>query len=187
GAWCPETRDSLETAGRAYAHASGHPVRLRLPLERRARRAPARAGRHLVRRAARRLAHHARRDCRDGGGRAGGPPGVCPADPTVSRCKRALSGRDLGGSVVSSFPVRDDRSFRAHAPSLLPLQSARLPHGLPAAALPRRGRGALGAALRPAGVVRRGGAAAALAPPLVVGSAAYPVVEDAAGAPAMRE
>src|SRR5205807_1410248 len=150
-------------------------------------RAPARAGRHLVRRAARRLADHARRDRRDGRGRAGGPAGVCPADPTVSRCERGLSGRDLGGSVLSSFPVRDDRSFRAHAPSLLPLQSARLHHGLPSGALPRRGRGALGAALRPAGVVRRGGAAADLAHRRVVRAAADPVVEDAAVAPAKRE
>src|SRR5205807_8623153 len=150
-------------------------------------RAPARAGRHLVRRAARRLADHARRDRRDGRGRAGGPAGVCPADPTVSRCERGLSGRDLGGSVLSSFPVRDDRSFRAHAPSLLPLQSARLHHGLPSGALPRRGRGALGAALRPAGVVRRGGAAAAPAPRRVVRAAAGPGGEAAPVAPAKRE
>src|SRR5204862_4929625 len=69
----------------------------------------------------------------------------------------------------------------------LPLQIARLHHRLPAGALPRRGRGALGAALRSAGVARRGGAAAGLAHRRVVRAAADSVFEDAAVAPAKRE
>src|SRR5205814_131882 len=51
----------------------------------------------------------------------------------------------------------------------------------------RLGRGALGAALRPAGVARRGGAAADLAHRRVVRTAADPIVEDATVAPAKRE
>src|SRR5256885_15794169 len=89
--------------------------------------------------------------------------------------------------ALRSSPVRDDRALRAHAPALLSLQGARLHHGLPAGALPRRGRRALGAALRAPRVARRGGAAPDLAHRRAVRAAVDTLVEDAAVAPAQRE
>src|SRR5437660_1377282 len=89
--------------------------------------------------------------------------------------------------AVRARAVRRDRPLRAHPPALFPLQSARVHHGIPAGAVSRRGRGALGPALRAARLARRGGAAADLAHRRAVRTAVDPIRENAAVAPAKRE
>src|SRR5439155_20810842 len=101
--------------------------------------------------------------------------------------ERALSGRESPGRHhLSPLPVRRDRSLRAHAPPLLPRESPRLSHGLPARAVSRRRRSTLAAALRAARVARRRRAAADRAPGRPGRAAAAPRVAHAAMAAANR-
>src|SRR3989442_12282330 len=172
-------------------HASGHFVRVRVYLERRARGPPPRAGGHLVRPAPRRVADYRGGHRGYGHRRAGRPPAIRAADPPrdagPTDGERVLSGRELCERAVSPLPVRRDRAVRAHSPALLPGQGPRLHHGLPARAVYRRRRGPLRAALCAARVARRRRAAADLAARRPVRAVADPRVAYALMAPAQRE